>query len=72
MVSPRQCIEGSAGTGIAAVLSPKLDAAVSAAAGGPVNSVAVVLCGGNLDLEQLPWQKPVAKAATAAASTEEA
>lgn len=59
---PPQCIEASAGTGIAAVLSPKFNAAVDAAGGGTVKSVAVVLCGGNLDLEQLPWQTASAAA----------
>lgn len=45
------CIEPSAGVGVAALLSEEF------AEFEGINRVAIVLCGGNLDLGKLPWQQ---------------
>ncbi len=47
-------IEPAAACTVAAVLSPEF----KKLAGPEVKRVGVVLCGGNLDLDGLPWTKP--------------
>ena len=49
-----QCIEPSAGVGVAALLSD----AFKERYGASVRRVAVILCGGNVDLTVLPWVRP--------------
>lgn len=44
-------VEGGAACTVAAVLSPKF----RELAGASVKRVGVVLCGGNVDLDNLPW-----------------
>ena len=44
-------IETGAACAVAAALSPKF----KQMAGPEVKKVGVILCGGNVDLEQLPW-----------------
>ena len=44
-------IEPSAAVGVAAVLSERFKALAD------VKNVAIVLCGGNVDLDNLPWKK---------------
>jgi len=44
-------IEPSAGTGVAVALSPAFQALEG------ITNVGVVLCGGNVSLDSLPWQK---------------
>ena len=46
-------IESSAAVGVAAVLSAKFQASVSE----DLKNVGIILCGGNVDLENLPWKK---------------
>ena len=47
-------VEPSAACAVAAVLSPKF----KELAGPDVKRVGVVLCGGNVDLDNLPWTTP--------------
>ena len=46
-------IESSAAVGVAAVLSEKFQALP----GQDLKNVGIILCGGNVDLENLPWKK---------------
>ncbi|XP_071810353.1 uncharacterized protein [Asterias amurensis] len=46
------CIEPAAATGVAAVLSEKMKELDPS-----IQNVAVVLCGGNVDIERLPWEQ---------------
>ena len=46
-------IESSAAVGVAAVLSEKFQVSVSE----DLKNVGIILCGGNVDLENLPWKK---------------
>lgn len=46
-------IESSAAVGVAAVLSEKFKALGTQ----DLNNVGVILCGGNVDLDNLPWKK---------------
>ena len=46
-------IEASAAVGVAAVMSKKFKSLPTQ----DLNNVGVILCGGNVDLENLPWKK---------------
>jgi len=46
-------IEPSAAVGVAAVLSEKFKSLPAH----EIKNVAVILCGGNVDLDNLPWEK---------------
>jgi len=46
-------IESSAAVGVAAVLSEKFKALPAH----EIKNVGVILCGGNVDLDNLPWKK---------------
>ena len=46
-------IESSAAVGVAAVLTEKFQALTSE----DLKNVGIILCGGNVDLENLPWKK---------------
>ena len=50
-------IEPSAGTGIAVALSEVFKRDVAEAEGSTVRRVGIILCGGNVDLDHLPWKK---------------
>ena len=50
-------IEPSAGTGIAVALSEVFKRDVAEAEGSTVQRVGIILCGGNVDLDNLPWKK---------------
>ena len=46
-------IESSAAVGVAAVLSEKFQALPAQ----DLKNVGIILCGGNVDLDNLPWKK---------------